>query len=115
MRAYLVFSDLNCHNGKTYQIIGKLHIQARSRVEKSLSTLTNDVRPNWNTSGMQVFYEAKNVPVNSCMMLLNRKDAINFPRGNVLLGFCKVRGFISNVAFEAAKLVEVNQNNGLSF
>ena len=53
---------------------------------------------------MSIFYEAKNVPVNSCMMFSNREDAVNFPRGNVVLGFCKVCGFISNVAFDSSKL-----------
>jgi hypothetical protein len=53
---------------------------------------------------MSIFYEAKNVPVNSCMMFSNREEAVNFPRGDVILGFCKVCGFISNIAFDPLKL-----------
>jgi len=60
--------------------------------------------PSCAKPGMRVFYEAKNVPVNSCMMFSNHEDAVSFPRGDVLLGFCNACGFISNVAFDASKL-----------
>ncbi len=53
---------------------------------------------------MSIFYEAKNVPINSCLMFDNQKEAINFPRGDVVLGFCGSCGFISNVAFDPLKV-----------
>ena len=53
---------------------------------------------------MSAFYEAKNVPVNSCMMFSSHKEAVNFPRGDVVLGFCGSCGFISNMVFDPLKL-----------
>ncbi len=68
-------------------------------------TLTaKNICPNCNTSGLSIFYEAKNVPINSCLMFSTREEAIKFPRGDVILGFCKVCGFISNTAFDPSKV-----------
>ena len=49
---------------------------------------------------MSVFYEVKGVPVHSCLMLEDRQTACNYPRRDLSLGFCRVCGFISNVAFD---------------
>jgi SAM-dependent methyltransferase len=65
---------------------------------------TNYVCPSCNTTGMSIFYKASNVPANSCMMFSNHEEAVNFPKGNVILGFCESCGFISNVAFDPLKL-----------
>jgi SAM-dependent methyltransferase len=69
-----------------------------------MSKPKNVICPSCNTRGMVPFYEAKNVPVNSCMMFSNHKDATSFPRGDVILGFCQACGFISNMAFDPKKL-----------
>jgi SAM-dependent methyltransferase len=69
-----------------------------------MSMIENNICPNCTSPSLSIFYEAKNVPVNSCMMFSNHEEAINFPRGDVLLGFCKSCGFISNVAFDQSKL-----------
>jgi SAM-dependent methyltransferase len=37
-------------------------------------------------------------------MFSTHQEAINFPRGNVTLGFCKNCGFISNMAFDPSKI-----------
>jgi len=60
--------------------------------------------PSCNTLGMRVFYEAKSVPINSCLMFNNQQEAVAFPRGDVVLGFCKSCGFISNLAFDSKKV-----------
>src|SRR3990170_6159629 len=65
---------------------------------------TDYVCPNCGTYGMSIFYEARNVPVNSCLMMSTRRQALNFPRGDVVLGFCEACGFISNVAFDPLKV-----------
>ena len=62
------------------------------------------VCPNCKNGTLEIFYEAKNVPVISCLMFSNHADAINFPCGDVFLGFCNSCGFISNVAFEPKKI-----------
>ena len=53
---------------------------------------------------MRAFYEVKDIPVNSCIMFSNSREAINFARGDLLLGFCENCGFISNVVFDPIKL-----------
>ena len=37
-------------------------------------------------------------------MFSNSREAINFARGDLILGFCENCGFISNVAFDPIKL-----------
>lgn len=69
-----------------------------------MMTLKSHVCPNCKSIGMSIFYETKDVPVNSCMMFSNHDEAVSFPRGDVVLGFCNSCGFISNVAFDPSKL-----------
>jgi SAM-dependent methyltransferase len=56
------------------------------------------------TPGMSVFYEMKNVPVHSCLLLNDQKEALDFPKRNIALGFCQSCGFIQNVIFDPAML-----------
>jgi 2-polyprenyl-3-methyl-5-hydroxy-6-metoxy-1,4-benzoquinol methylase len=51
---------------------------------------------------MSVFYALSNVPVHSVLLLTTREAALDFPRGDIRLGFCDHCGFISNVAYEPA-------------
>ncbi|MCI0696557.1 class I SAM-dependent methyltransferase [candidate division KSB1 bacterium] len=51
--------------------------------------------------GLAPFYEARNVPVHSCVLLPTEQEALQFPRGDVVLGFCGQCGFISNLAFDS--------------
>ena len=60
--------------------------------------------PSCNSSHLLLFYEALNVPINSCILFSNYEEAINYPSGNVILGFCDNCGFISNVAFDSQKI-----------
>lgn len=54
---------------------------------------------------INVFYEADAVPVNSVLLLGTRREAEEFPTGDIRLGFCENCGFIYNCAFNA-RLVE---------
>ncbi len=54
--------------------------------------------------GMSVFYEMKNVPVHSCILLNDQTEAINFPKRDIALGFCPACGFIQNVLFDPGML-----------
>jgi SAM-dependent methyltransferase len=56
------------------------------------------------TPEMSVFYEMKNVPVHSCLLLNDQKEALYFPKRNIALGFCQNCGFIQNVIFDPAIL-----------
>ena len=58
--------------------------------------------PNCEASGMHVFYEARRIPVHSCMMLETEAAALDFPTRDLALGHCRECGFISNVLFDAA-------------
>jgi len=49
---------------------------------------------------MSPFYEVKNVPVHSCLLMPTEQEARQFPRRDIVLGFCQQCGFISNVAFD---------------
>lgn len=69
-----------------------------------MSSATKNICPSCNTSGMSIFYEAKSVPINSCLMFSTQTEAISFPRGDVVLGFCRACGLISNMAFDPSKI-----------
>lgn len=60
--------------------------------------------PNCGANAMSKFYEAKSVPINSCLMMSTQPQALQFPRGDVELGFCSNCGFISNLAFDSSKM-----------
>jgi SAM-dependent methyltransferase len=51
-----------------------------------------------------IFYEVENVPVNSCLLIEDREDAVNFPCGQLKLTFCESCGFIFNAAFDPNSL-----------
>lgn len=53
---------------------------------------------------LSVFYETRDVPVQSCLMVRTKQQALKFPRGDIVLAFCEECGFISNVAFDPSKL-----------
>jgi SAM-dependent methyltransferase len=48
---------------------------------------------------MEMFYEAARVPVHSVLLMPTREVAINYPKGDIALGFCAECGFIANTAF----------------
>lgn len=49
---------------------------------------------------MEVFYEVKDIPVHSVLLMPTREKALTYPRGNIELGLCSQCGFISNLAFD---------------
>ena len=57
--------------------------------------------PNCGSQGLQIFYEVRNVPVHSCLMMSSKEEALDFPCGDVVLGFCPECGFITNTVFDA--------------
>jgi len=60
------------------------------------------VCPNCGSQAVSTFYEVKNIPIHSCIMLPTRQEALDFPKGNIALGFCKECGFISNTVFDSS-------------
>ena len=60
--------------------------------------------PTCGSQKISNFYEVKDVPVNSCVLMSSQQEALNFPRGDILLGFCAKCGFIFNRAFDQSKV-----------
>ncbi|MEJ2720619.1 MAG: class I SAM-dependent methyltransferase [bacterium] len=56
--------------------------------------------PSCGAAGMRSFYKVENVPVHSCLMFSTEREAREFPRGDIDLGFCASCGFISNMVFD---------------
>ena len=56
--------------------------------------------PNCLGNAVEVFHIARSVPTNSCILLETRKEALNYPLGNIELGFCAACGFVSNTVFD---------------
>ena len=52
------------------------------------------------SAGISAFYELKSVPVHSVLLMPTRETALNYPKGDIVLGFCHACGFISNIAFD---------------
>jgi len=56
--------------------------------------------PNCNSVGLKHIYDVENVPVHSVLLMNTREEAVNYPRGNVGIGFCDSCGFLTNWRFE---------------
>jgi hypothetical protein len=57
--------------------------------------------PSCGHEEMTIFYEVRNVPVHSCLMIPTQQEAKDFPCDDIVLGFCHHCGFITNVAFDS--------------
>ena len=69
-----------------------------------MKNTSDHICPSCLSNGMSVFHIFKSVPVNSVLNLKTRKQAVDFPRGDIVLGFCESCGFISNIAFDSELL-----------
>lgn len=56
--------------------------------------------PSCKSERLSPFYEVREVPVHSCLMLESREEALQFPRGDIVLAFCEDCGFITNLAYD---------------
>lgn len=60
--------------------------------------------PSCASTDLRTFHRAHGVPVNSCLSLETRGEALGFPRGDIALTFCRDCGFIFNAAFDESLL-----------
>jgi SAM-dependent methyltransferase len=67
-------------------------------------TLKQSVCPGCGSVDISLFYHVENVPAHSVLLMPSREIALNYPRGDIALGFCHYCGFISNFAFDAGML-----------
>ena len=59
-----------------------------------------DACPSCSSSEMRVFYEGGHMPAHSVLLLPSRQAALEYPCGEMILGFCEHCGFIANLAFD---------------
>ncbi len=52
---------------------------------------------------LEVFFEQRQIPMNSCLLLDTREEAEAFPRGDLDLAFCSACGFLTNTVFREAE------------
>jgi SAM-dependent methyltransferase len=64
------------------------------------SVLRDRPCPSCGHAHLTPFYEVRNVPVHSCLMLPTRQEALDFPCGDILLGYCPQCGFITNLLYD---------------
>jgi hypothetical protein len=64
------------------------------------TVLLHTTCPNCLSADLSTFYEAEDVPVHSVLLLPTYEEAVTFPKGRMVLGFCQACGFIGNQAFE---------------
>lgn len=60
----------------------------------------DDDCPNCMHRGMDIFHAIKDFPVHSVKNISTFEEAVQFPVGNIDLGFCEQCGFISNTSFD---------------
>ena len=65
---------------------------------------TEHVCPNCGGRELQIFYNVKNIPVHSCVLMSTKRESLDFLNSDIKLGFCKNCGFISNVDFNPSLL-----------
>ena len=73
--------------------------QAESRMAANVEC------PCCKAGDLQIFHSVSGVPTNSCILFDTEREALEWPRGDIELGFCSKCGFVSNVAFDP-KLTE---------
>ena len=56
--------------------------------------------PNCGQTGLEPFYEVRNIPVHSVLLMPTRERALDYPRRDLKLGFCPACGFITNMIFD---------------
>ena len=60
--------------------------------------------PNCGTDGPRPFHQLTGVPVHSVFLLSSRREAVEFPTGDIVLAHCGACDFVFNAAFDPALL-----------
>jgi SAM-dependent methyltransferase len=58
--------------------------------------------PSCGSPGLEPFYEVSGIPAHSVVLMHTREQALNYPRGDLRLGFCRSCGFITNMLFDVS-------------
>ncbi|MEE8451726.1 MAG: methyltransferase domain-containing protein [Thermoguttaceae bacterium] len=70
-------------------------------VEVRPEETVNHACPSCGHGTLLPFYEIDAVPAHSCLLMPGRAEAVEYPRGDLRLGFCPRCGMITNVCFDA--------------
>jgi SAM-dependent methyltransferase len=70
----------------------------------AVQPLNTDLCRACSSSNLTTFYEAKCVPVNSCILFDDEAAAKRYPTGEIALALCSDCGFISNVKFDPERV-----------
>jgi hypothetical protein len=66
------------------------------------ASVVDEKCPACASTGLDVFYEQPDVPAHSTLLLPDRQQALDYPRGSIRLAFCPACGFITNLDFDVA-------------
>lgn len=69
----------------------------------------NSYCPNCGRQNIRPFYEVRDIPVHSCLMMPDRQAAVDFPRRDLKLAVCNECGFITNAIFDTEIQAYSNQ------
>lgn len=61
--------------------------------------ITHSICRSCDSEDIEIFYEEAGIPTNSCLLLDSDSEATSFPRGDLVLAFCRTCGFVFNAAF----------------
>lgn len=64
--------------------------------------------PSCGGGDISIFYWLESVPAHSVLLMPTYRIAVNYPRGDIYLGFCSGCGFVSNYGYEP-ELLEYSQ------
>lgn len=59
----------------------------------------DNICPNCLSGSLDEFHDVCDVPVHSVLLMTSHEMAVNYPRGDIRLGFCLNCAFVSNTAF----------------
>jgi hypothetical protein len=75
-------------------------MSSQGAAQDEMRGLYDAICPACEQGVMQVFYEVRNIPVHSVLLMPTREMALNYRRRDLRLGFCSWCGFISNTSFD---------------
>ncbi|HVC25886.1 MAG TPA: hypothetical protein VND23_09025, partial [Acidimicrobiales bacterium] len=64
--------------------------------------MTTDRCPACAAPAMREVHRQDKIPANSCLLLDSRREALEFPNGQMRLAFCPACGFLANLGFDSA-------------
>lgn len=56
--------------------------------------------PSCSVKSTSIFYQVNQVPAHSVVLLSSQDEALNYPTGDITLGFCQHCGFVYNTTFD---------------